>query len=346
MPSFGLARAKNWQGPGHVEDDRYPAFGKFEALSFVVKGVQITCENGNCADDFRECARKAPNPCILQFFVSAGDWSRELSILGVGRCVPVLLIYVKGKRKVTRTTWDPILHRTFTKLSYDSIVFDGSRLIKHGLLTAQDTILAVGYSLNSSSMYSQMSGLYDSLADPKDSVGTRSRGSHTIKRFGFRACANITSQGNLGRYASVCGHANKEEVFSMGDELANNIWALAQSLFIHVLKPFGYYPGGNQPVPLIALGDTPFSAGFISRNANIDPHIDRKDGYGTVIAWADDGHAQGGSFLLHDWAACIGYSIDTFTDFHNVNICKRRRRRRASPYPYCDLCRCVTSPQF
>ena len=49
------------------------------------------------------------------------------------------------------------------------------------------------------------------------------------------------------------------------------------------------------------LCSTPFSAGFITANARVTPHVDEKDLHGCVIVWSHDtDEDMGGCFYLPD----------------------------------------------
>ena len=59
--------------------------------------------------------------------------------------------------------------------------------------------------------------------------------------------------------------------------------------------------GCTHPPDVTPFSFFSFSAGFITRNANVPPHIDDADEIGTIIAWASVGEASGGGFHLTNY---------------------------------------------
>jgi len=199
--------------------------------------------------------------------------------------------------------WEESLTTCFVEIECDCVVVNGTNVVGCDNPDSPgigDVILSVGYNITKgdSALGNNMSRLYEKLIPPKDSVGVGKRGHDVMKRFGFRACANVTSSGQVGKYASLLSSEDRQEVDSLGEDVANCMWAHATAMFGPLL-PFGLYPGGD--VPMIAIGNTPFSALYITCNAEVQSHLDPNDEHGTVIAWCNKGDVQGGGFYLTEY---------------------------------------------
>ena len=307
----------------------FPGFLSFEKISFVVKGVNVSCFCGSTVEEFRHYVNEASRPSVLRFFCTPGQWSRDLSYMLTGRHIPVILVYIKhadegmvdrnrnkNRRKYQKKQeipWEESLTKCFTEIECDCVVVNGTNVVgceNLNSLGMADVVLSVGYNITEgdSALGNHMSRLYDKLIPPKDSVGVDKRGDHVMKRFGYRACANVTSSGQVGKYASILSSEDRQEVDSLGKDVANCIWDHARTMFGNRL-PFGLYPGGD--VPMIAIGNTPFSALFITCNAEVPSHLDTNDEHGSVIAWCNKGDVQGGGFYLTEYFLRLRLHHDT-----------------------------------
>jgi len=291
-----------------------PGFCTFDRISFVVKGVNVSCFCGSNEEEFRQYVNEASCPSVLRFFCTGGQWSRDISYRLTGRHIPVIIVYLKDEdecrvdknqnkkdKKKQIIPWEESLTSCFVEIECDCVVVNGTNVVGCQNLNSPDVadvVLSVGYNITKgdSALGNNMSRLYDKLIPPKDSVGVDKRGPDIMKRFGFRACANVMSRGQVGKYASISCSEDRKEADSLCEHVANSMLAHARAMFRPLLEPFGLYPGGD--VPMIAIGDTPFSAGFITRNAKVPSHLDPNDEHGTIIAWSNIGDVQGGGFYL------------------------------------------------
>lgn len=294
-------------------------FRAFERISFVVKGVNVSCFCGSTVEEFRQYVNEASCPGVLRFFCTHGQWSRDISYMLTGRHIPVILVYLKyedegrvdrnqkknrKQEKKHMIPWEESLTKCFIEIECDCVVVNGTNVVgceNLNSLGISDVVLSVGYNKTTGNtpLGNNMSRLYDKLIPPKDSAGVAKRGHHVMKRFGFRACANVMSRGQVGKYASILCSEDRQEVDSLCEDVANSMWAHARAMFSPLLAPFGFYPGSD--VPMIAIGATPFSAGYITCNAQVPSHLDPCDDHGTVIAWSNKGDVHGGGFYLTEY---------------------------------------------
>lgn len=224
-----------------------PGFGTFEKIALVVKGVNVSSCFGSTVEEFRQYVNESTSPSILRFYCTPGQWSRDISSV-TGRHVPVILVYLKyedegkgekknkKKEKNSMISWEEALTKCFTNIECDCVVVKGTNVVGYestNSLGISDVVLSVGYNIitGDSPLGNNMALLYNRLTTPKDSAGVEKRGDDVMKRFGYRGCANVTSRGDIGKYANIACSADRQQVDSLCDDVASSMWAVARAMF-------------------------------------------------------------------------------------------------------------------